>query len=344
MQCKFIWFVFRYVTVYGHIAHTRRQMIRWRQPSPFRCICISAILFLLLFSPVVSSDGEAVVVDAVCLIDQSSDPSSDLTFPTAVYDTVLQRISNGTLSSPTVVRVDLITGAEARMRYFPGNSTIRRFELLHVIRVRSAVRGGDSPSATVGRLRLDLTRVVAREVEGVVCGVDWATDPTASPAPAATDSIQWLQNLPAVVAPIALIGWIFTMVACLVCWFCVCCTAPAEKVPVATAVPVPSPPNDSPVPVTGVPINQPVQQSSGSATPNSRVATAGKAKPAAVSRPASGTPRAEFPSQIQFPFHPLPLSDRPLSPSIDFHQHHSSHQALRQLDLRIPSFREFTTL
>jgi hypothetical protein len=268
---------------------------------------------LLLFASAVSSD---LTVDVLCL----SGPSA---FPVAAYDAVVQRIANGTLAAPSTMRADSITGAEAMQRYFAGGDVVlRRFELVHVTRVRTVVlSGGDDMSPALGRLQIDLIRTTASSGVGV-CGIDGIVDSAASGASQSSDQ-QWFLNMPALVAPVALIGWIATLCSCCVCWVCVCCLEDKSVRTVQQAVLVEKPPEPAD-PAQNVPIESPNKKPPNAAKPSA---------PGGAGKQPSGpsTPGKRAASSFTQP----PPSPILLSAAVDFPLH--SHP--RQLELRIPSFR-----
>ena len=275
---------------------------------------------LLFYFPSVPGD---VAIDVVCLLESS-------VFPVDLYDQVLERISNNTLSSSTTFSADLITGAEAKMKYFTSSSAvIRRFELLHITRARSVIlTTNGNGSSVVGKLRLELIRSVA---DGVgMCGIDTVID-TAASSPHPFDPLQqWFMTMPALVAPIALGGWLLTLMSCLVCWLCVCCTT--RNVAVAQVSYVDSFP---PPPVmTGVTVSP--------TTPLLKLpppVVDGKVDPSTnPKKKGNSFFNSELPPLLLYspppppPSQPLHFSSLP-SISIDF-----QHQSSRHLSLRIPSF------
>jgi hypothetical protein len=297
------------------------------------------IALLLLFPPCAS--GGDVVVDVVCLMDPSL-------FPLAAYEIILQNVANATIQTQTTARPDLITGAEARLRYFTESTIFHRFELLHITRAHSVLRVDGSVSAVVGRLRLGLMRDVAKGVG--VCGIDAIVDPSApSPSLDSSGDQQWFMNMPALVAPIALGGWILTLASCAVCWFCVCCTAPEKNIPTAqldtSAV---SSTKTGDVPVAVVADNPAVvkgkisDSSRKKAPPSSR-------KDALRAATEMSSPLTPHISSIPLHLNSAAASNPPPPPSHTLRQPMfsfpvqdplSSHQ--RVLELRIPSFSKTT--
>jgi len=274
---------------------------------------------LLLFASAVSSD---LTIDVLCL----SNPSA---FPLAAYDAIVQRIANSTLVAPSTMRSDSITGAEAMQRYFVGaNVVLHRFELVHVIRVQTVVVGGDiGMEPALGRLRMDLIRSAASSGVGV-CGIDGMVD-SATTSVASSDS-QWFLNMPALVAPIALIGWIATLLSCCACWVCVCCLEDKSVRTVQQAVTVvpTEPPRD---PAQGVPLvpaaSPPQASNTGRKPPPAPPAPTVKPKGKGLHQGLAFTPPAQT--------HPPPPSPLILSAAVEFH----SHPNPRHVELRIPSFR-----
>lgn len=295
----------------------RRLRARRRFLFSLRWCCL--LLPFVLSVPAVSAD---VTISIVCLL---SDPSA---FPVAVYDTFLQRMSNSTFVSPTVTRADSITGAEAMQRYFAGtNVPFRRFELIHVTRVRSVAASGGN--ITAGRLQLGLRALAA----GVgVCGVDDVVDSSALLQPSSDQ--QWLTSMPALVAPIALAGWLVTLLSCAVCWVCVCCTADKRVETVVQATVVGGAEQSAGAP-TGVPV---------SVIPASTVKDAKAKAPRGVSSRTGATAQMFPPlTEVSRTAPPLPLipplrpstPTMPLNAAVEFHRHHNSPHLLQ---LRIPSF------
>ena len=269
-------------------------------------IFIGLNVFHLLSSAVYGD----VIIDIVCLLDSSA-------FPTATYDSILKKSINCTLVTPTMTRADLVTGAEAKQRYFPDSTVFRRFELLHVTRVRSVLQistnGVVVPTNSFGA---GLIKAISRDIGA--CGIDSISD--SSITTASQDDMQWILNMPVLVAPIALAGWVITVVSCSVCWFCVCCTTDTKIATVADTSTTATP---DPV-VVGIvaapPLTKPVKANQ---TPSTK----------AIKQPITNGPRSEMFPQIPTPaptFHPLSS----LTSSIDF-----QHQSSRYLELRIPSFK-----
>ena len=268
-------------------------------------------IFLLLLCSAVHSD---VAVDIVCLLDPSI-------FPVTVYDKIIERITNSTLGARTTSRADLITGAEAKQSLFSDSTVFRRFELLHVTRVHSVVLvsvngGGD----VINKLKSELIKSIAESVG--ICGVESMVDYSVSTT-ATNDNMQWITNLPVLVAPIALVGWIITLVSCLICWFCVCCTTDSK---IATVAEI-----GASEPVVAV--------VAGPALPPPSVSLPGPIKAKTTAKKTKdGLYAGEMFPQID-PHTPVFNSPQPqLSLSIEF-----QHQSSRFLELRIPSFKGTTT-
>jgi hypothetical protein len=188
------------------------------------CDWAVVVFYLILLYPGVFSD---LVVDVVCVA-----PS---VFPVSAYDSILQRISGNTLKAATTFRSDSITGAEALRLYFPNNTSIVRFQLLHITRVHSVLptlSAGDYVT-TVHRLQTELINVTAVYVG--MCGIDKIVDTDNPTISSVVSSKEWFDGLPALLGPVALIGWILTLVAFGLCWVYYCCVN-RSVIPVAESV------------------------------------------------------------------------------------------------------------
>ena len=174
-----------------------------------------------------------VVVNAVCVASPSA-------FPLATYDTLLQQIAGARLSSATVLVSDLITGASARSLYFPNDTSIVRFQLLHITRVNSVLAADGKDSAAIELvLKAGLTNAAAKHVG--VCAIDSASDPSVGGVVPAQPS--FLMDLPGSVALVALIGWFVTLLFFGGCWLYYTCFAsnpPVELAVVAAPSALPS--------------------------------------------------------------------------------------------------------
>lgn len=299
--------------VFGMPMRSRRRFL-------FCLHWFSILLSSMLSVPAASGD---MTINLVCLLSDSS------AFPIESYDTLLRRVSNSTLVASTTARSDSITGAEAMQRYFAdANVPFRRFELIHVTRVRSVVAGGGS--AAVGRLRQGLKTLT---VNVGMCGVGEILDSFASVPPSSDQ--QWFLSMPALVAPIALAGWGVTLLSCAVCWVCVCCTADRSVQTVAQVAVVESGGGAGPLPpvvAVAVPVATPSKVGKGprGSKPFARGAGASGQAPSLFTDTAS---RVIFPAQHHPPLHPsIPIM--PLNAAVEFHRHQHSHL----LQLRIPSF------
>jgi len=220
-----------------------------------------------------SSVSGDVTVETVFVMDPS-------VFPVGVYDSILQQITNRKSSSPTTLSADFITGAEARNLYFPNNTAIRRFQLLHITRVHSqlATDGSDATAVAVSKLRSSLVDTASSRIG--VCGVGYIAD-SSSPRLSVGGSVfiaegsgdKWLMGLPAMMAPVALIGWIVTVVLCAVCWACACCSsgvgiASSSSIPLAEVVEAPT---DIPLGVADASARMPVAGDTGRGVPAAAV-------------------------------------------------------------------------
>ena len=280
-----------------------------------------------------------VVVDIVCVVPLSG-------FPLTKYESIVQDVSSSRLASPTVLRADLITGAAARDMYFPGSMTILRFQLLHITRAHSLLKlNGKDPAVTVRALLDGLLNATASDVG--MCGIDDISDGSSGLSITSVGR-SWLLDLPALVAPVALIGWIVTSFFCGGCWLYYIFYIPSSNVPVPSAdvvqpeiavvQGVPLAPTLPPPPSVprGV-VQQPkidIDNGSGpnySAVQNDRrpaYRESGQVRPE-VSR-TSGLRMADS----EMKTFPLPTN---VHTSIEFH--HPNHQIIpRFLDMRIPSF------
>ena len=167
-----------------------------------------------------------VAVDIMCVV-----PLSD--FPLTMYESIVREISNSNFASPTIVRADLITGAVARDKYFPDSGDIFRFQLLHITRVHSLLQlNGQDPALIIRALRSGLTNAISSKVG--MCGIDDISDVTSGSSTISSDR-SWFMDMPALVAPVALIGWIVTSVICGGCWFYYVIYASSDNNPVPLA-------------------------------------------------------------------------------------------------------------
>ena len=211
-------------------------------------------------------------------------------------------------------------------QYFVGRGVVfRRFELVHVTRVQTILPAAGSVES--GKLMLDLTRTVA--ISGVgVCGVDGIVDSALGGESSSNQS--WFLNMPALVAPVALVGWIVTLLSCCVCWVCVCCLEDKSVRTVSQVVLDDKPPSN---PVSGIPIEP--------SPPPPKVQTSNQ--PKTPSAPPASTANSNLPKKTSrstgaaAPFVPPLAPPTPfnrLSSAVEFHPT-PNH---RTLDLRIPSF------
>ena len=250
-------------------------------------------VWLLQWVSLISCD---VVIHMMCVVPVAE-------FQLANYELAVREISSCSLASPTVVRADLVTGAAIIDKYFPGSSSILRFQLLHVTRVHSLLRlDGRAPAVVVRALRDGLTNATSSSVG--MCGIDDVSEDTSVVAPAASS---WSMGLPALVAPVALIGWIITSCLCGSCWLYYYCvlsyTAETGPVPLAEVV-------HSALPLPSAPVQQPKIDPTGNSS--ARVPP----KPPALESELT-MDRVHF--------------------SIEFHPHPQSMP--HRLDMRIPSFK-----
>ena len=275
---------------------------------------------LFFLASMVSGD---LTINVLCLSNSS-------VFPVAAYDAIVQRISNSTLASPSTMRPDSITGAEAMQQYFVGRGVVfRRFELVHVTRVQTILPAAGSVES--GKLMLDLTRTVA--ISGVgVCGVDGIVDSALGGESSSNQS--WFLNMPALVAPVALVGWIVTLLSCCVCWVCVCCLEDKSVRTVSQVVLDDKPPSN---PVSGIPIGPPPPREPPKVQTSNQQKTQATPLPSTANSNASKKTPQSKPTGAAAPFVPPLAPPTPfnrLSSAVEFHPT-PNH---RTLDLRIPSF------
>ena len=199
-------------------------------------------LLYLLFSVISYPVSCNVVVDAVFLLDPA------VAFPFGFYESILQQISGCTIASPSTLKLDTIVGAEARSLYFPNNTTILRFQLVHITRIHSQLStAGVSASVPVMvKLRTSLADSVWSRIG--VCGIEGIYDPDVDPISSSADNGQWYSNI---VLLVILIGWILTLLLCGICWLCVCCS---NKTVPSAEVAVPEGPVEAVVPLVGLPL------------------------------------------------------------------------------------------
>ena len=156
------------------------------------------MLWFLLFLPCVTCD---VVIKTIFLVAYDA-------FAITPYRDILQ-----THFGPTTidsVQPDTITGAQVRSSYFPNRTDIYQFQLLHITRVQASIVTTNT-SAWIQQLLPDLCTGI-----GPVAIV---VDP-----PASNNLIDTLLSLiPPIVAPIALGGWLLTIVLCGACWLVFLC-------------------------------------------------------------------------------------------------------------------------
>ena len=164
-------------------------------------------------------------LDAVFLL---ADPA---TFNSAAYTGVLNELMHGqgtaTVSS---VQPDIITGGQARGLYFPNVTSVYLFQLVHITRVQASVATAADAQMTA-LLTSSLPSACLSAGVGIM-GID--------PAPSAP-AVNWLLNLPPLVAPIAVGVWLLTVVSCAVCWLVFCACRKKKKRPVAPPFVAPAP-------------------------------------------------------------------------------------------------------
>ena len=161
-------------------------------------------LLLWLLLPCAACD--VVVVSVIFLI------ASDA-FATTPYRDLLQAHFGPTTVDS--VQPDTLTGAEVRSTYFPNRTDIYQFQLLHVTRVRASITTANT------------TAQIQNLLPALCAGIGpVAIEPEARASTGSTlDAV--LALLPPIVAPIALGGWLLTILLCGACWLVFLCSKPA---------------------------------------------------------------------------------------------------------------------
>ena len=187
------------------------------------------LIMLLLMLKFAGSD---LVLNAVVLKDPAF-------FSVTQFETVLSAFSD----SATVLSIqsDLLTGSVARRSYFPNNTDIHLFQLVHITRVQALIRTKND-TYTTARLYRSF---------GPAC-LDAGIGSVAIDSNAVADSsnavMDWIASLPPLTMIVVIGGWILTASSCGVCWlvYCCCCRSkPVVRVPLVQPAPsAPPPPQD----------------------------------------------------------------------------------------------------
>ena len=189
-----------------------------------------------------------VVLHCVFLMDMSTFTSQG-----ASRASDFERILEAAFSVPGGVTLqsiqsDSMTGAEVKQLYFPQNTDIRLFSVVHLTRVTVALRT-DNDANTTKYVSAYLPSMCARI------------------APVAIDTIgapmesvfSILQQFPPALGFVVICLWVITMVSCGVCWLCVLChccrkkkkespTQPQEETNSNNNTPPPTAPTQQPTP------------------------------------------------------------------------------------------------
>jgi len=131
-----------------------------------------------------------------------------------------------------------LTGAEVRQLYFPQNTDIRLFSVVHLTRVVASLQTNDDTNTTkyvaqfLAPLCADLAPVA----------IDRVGQPSLSPFDA------FLQMFPPTLGFVMALLWVVTMATCGVCWGCWCfsCCKKGGKKATPPPKPKPSPPPTEP--------------------------------------------------------------------------------------------------
>ena len=165
-----------------------------------------------------TSAGSDIILNSVILLDPSF-------FSTVRFENVLSAFSD----SVTVLSVqpDVITGSVARRSYFPNNTDIFFFQLVHITRVKVLI-GTKNNTFTAGRLYSSLGPACLNAGVGFVA-IDSNTAATSSNV-----VLDWISNIPPSAMIIIIVGWVLTASSCAFCWllYC-CCKSRRDTVPVA---------------------------------------------------------------------------------------------------------------
>ena len=148
---------------------------------------------------------DVVVVNAIFLV------ASDA-FATTPYRDILQaHFGPATIDS---VQPDTITGAEVRSTYFPNRTDIYQFQLLHITRVRASITTANT------------TAQIQKLLPAMCAGIGPVAIVSESPTSASSLLDAALALFPPIIAPIALGGWLLTILLCGACWLVFLCTKP----------------------------------------------------------------------------------------------------------------------
>ena len=156
-------------------------------------------------------------------------------FNPAQYERILsQSFGPATLLS---VQSETPTGAEVRNLYFPDHTEVRLFQLVHITRVQAAIVTANETNTTY-HLSRRLSEFCRDAIAPVVI--------VSSGGGGGSTAFDFLSQIPPLVAPVAIGVWLSTVVACGICWVCICCcrrgSVKSKQTPeIETAVELPTP-------------------------------------------------------------------------------------------------------
>lgn len=162
-----------------------------------------------------------VVLNCVFLMDMN-------TFTSKGLSSRLESILTSSFSRPNGITLQSIqsvslTGAEVKQLYFPQNTDIRLFSIVHLTRVTASIRTDNDANTTkyvsnfLAPLCADLAPV--------------AVDRIGQPSQSGFD---FAQQFPPVLGFVMVCVWAVTVLSCGVCWVCVlchCCKRKPKKTP-----------------------------------------------------------------------------------------------------------------
>ena len=179
-------------------------------------------LAVLKFMLLLTFAGSDLVLNSVVL----SDPAL---FSTLQFETVLSTFSDS--AKVLSVSSDLITGSIARRSYFPNNTDIHFFQLVHITRVQALLRTSND-AYTSSQLHRSLGPACLAAGIGAV-----AIDSNAAIVSSPNVVMDWIAGIPPLAVILMAAGWFLTAASCAVCWlvYC-CCRTHRETIPAAVVV------------------------------------------------------------------------------------------------------------
>jgi len=157
-----------------------------------------------------ASAGSDLILNSVVL----SDPAL---FSTAQFENVLVSVSDS--AKVLLVSSDLVTGSIARRSYFPNNTDIHFFQLVHITRVQALIRTKNY-AYTTAQLHRSLGPACLTAGVGAV-----AIDSNAAKDLYPNVVMDWIASLPPLAMLLMAVGWVLTASSCAVCWLVYCCSA-----------------------------------------------------------------------------------------------------------------------